>query len=77
LAFDNRAAVIYLMRSVFYGPVAQLVEHVTFNHRVPGSSPGRLTPLKTRLPFLQGFNQIEHPLYEINLINIEHRGHML
>lgn len=24
-------------------PVAQVVEHVTFNHRVPGSSPGRLT----------------------------------
>lgn len=31
------------MRSVFYGPVAQLVEHVTFNHRVLGSSPSRLT----------------------------------
>jgi integrase len=25
------------------GPVAQLVEHVTFNHRVAGSSPARLT----------------------------------
>ena len=24
-------------------PLAQVVEHVTFNHRVPGSSPGRLT----------------------------------
>jgi hypothetical protein len=32
-------------------PVAQAVEHVTFNHRVPGSSPGRLTktpPLRLR-----------------------------
>jgi hypothetical protein len=27
----------------FQGPVAQLVEHVTFNHRVAGSSPARLT----------------------------------
>src|SRR5450756_977521 len=27
----------------FCGPVAQLVEHVTFNHRVAGSSPARLT----------------------------------
>src|ERR1019366_4981950 len=26
-----------------FGPVAQLVEHVTFNHRVAGSSPARLT----------------------------------
>ncbi len=25
------------------GPVAQLVEHVTFNHVVAGSSPARLT----------------------------------
>lgn len=27
------------------GPVAQLVEHRTFNAVVPGSSPGRLTSL--------------------------------
>ncbi len=24
-------------------PVAQLVEHLTFNQRVPGSNPGRIT----------------------------------
>jgi hypothetical protein len=27
--------------------VAQLAEHVTFNHRVPGSSPGRVTNLRS------------------------------
>ena len=27
------------------GPVAQLVEHLTFNQRVAGSSPARLTSL--------------------------------
>ena len=26
-----------------YGPLAQLVEHMTFNHGVPGSSPGWAT----------------------------------
>ena len=35
---DNQFS--YLMCLV-YVPVAQLVEHVTFNHGVPGSSPGR------------------------------------
>lgn len=42
-------AFVYLTRSCFAGtkkhggPVAQLVEHVTFNHRVLGSSPSRIT----------------------------------
>jgi hypothetical protein len=27
----------------FRGPLAQLVEQLTLNQRVPGSSPGRLT----------------------------------
>ena len=31
---------------LFGGPVAQLVEHLTFNQRVLGSSPSRLTILK-------------------------------
>jgi hypothetical protein len=37
LAFDPAA-------SIRAGePLAQVAEHVTFNHRVPGSNPGRLT----------------------------------
>jgi hypothetical protein len=33
-------------RKVTDDPVAQLVEHNTFNVRVPGSSPGRITKKK-------------------------------
>ena len=33
--------------------VAQLVEHFTFNERVPGSSPGQVTSQKP--PFIGGF----------------------
>jgi hypothetical protein len=32
--------------STRYGPLAQLVEHLTFNQGVPGSSPGWLTRQK-------------------------------
>src|SRR5260370_42010757 len=31
------------------GPVAQLVEHLTFNQRVAGSSPARLTRIRFKL----------------------------
>jgi hypothetical protein len=36
---------MHAQRSVarFCGPLAQLVEQLTLNQRVPGSSPGRLT----------------------------------
>ena len=30
-------------KGAHFGPVAQLVEHLTFNQRVPGSSPGQVT----------------------------------
>ena len=30
-------------KGAHFGPVAQSVEHLTFNQRVPGSSPGRPT----------------------------------
>src|SRR3954452_15111348 len=32
--------------------VAQLVEHLTFNQVVPGSSPGALTTLRRQFPFV-------------------------
>ena len=31
-----------------YDPLAQLVEHMTFNHGVPGSSPGWVTKVVER-----------------------------
>ena len=34
------------VQEILFGPVAQSVEHLTFNQRVPGSSPGRLTKTK-------------------------------
>jgi hypothetical protein len=37
------------------GPVAQLVEHRTFNAVVPGSSPGRLTMILNHLVDLLEF----------------------
>src|SRR5688500_9866036 len=42
--FESPRAPPYILpdRARAHEPVAQLVEHVTFNHRVPGSSPGRL-----------------------------------
>ena len=34
------------------GPLAQLAEQVTLNHRVPGSSPGRLTQMTAQVASL-------------------------
>ena len=39
---------IVLLESLIYGPLAQVVEHLTFNQVVPGSSPGWLTNQDSR-----------------------------
>ena len=44
--FRQSIAMLFWRRcGLLHGPVAQLVEHRTFNAVVPGSSPGRLTTL--------------------------------
>ena len=42
-----------------YGPLAQVVEHLTFNQVVPGSNPGTLTLKNTEVFFFlcRGSNQ--------------------
>ena len=37
--------------NLFYEPLAQVVEHLTFNQVVPGSSPGWLTKIGPRNDF--------------------------
>ncbi len=41
--FESRRHRHFQGYNICFGPVAQLVEHLTFNQVVPGSSPGGLT----------------------------------
>ena len=38
---------LYKLEAVIFGAIAQLVEHLTFNHRVAGPNPARLTIFAT------------------------------
>ena len=44
--------------TILHGTLAQLVEHVTFNHGVPGSTPGRLTMLEVMQKPLDVFSEV-------------------
>ena len=41
--FESHYSPVVMFRASLNGPLAQLVEHQTFNLGVPGSSPGRFT----------------------------------
>jgi hypothetical protein len=50
-AFATGTLIIY-----YYGPLAQLVEQLTLNQRVEGSTPSRLTIQTTREQWVVGRN---------------------
>jgi hypothetical protein len=51
------------------GPLAQLVEQLTFNQRVAGSIPARLTIFPTQLHFFSG-----HTLFSFFLVSLPFIG---